>query len=91
MTSLSIGTAKATGSGALESPAGITKRPAAGFVPTARPAIRLTAIASRTEKEDLAAIRQGTDDESDGEHGRAAREVGRLAAAMRCSLAITAA
>ena len=91
MTALSISTSTPARSGAIEPSAGFPNGSAAGISPTARSAIRLTPIATRAQKEDLTALSKGADDESNGEHGRAAREVGRRAATMRCSVAITAA
>lgn len=53
--------------------------------------VALSPIAARADEEDLPAFGVAANDESDGEHGRAARKVGHPAAVMRNLLAITAA
>lgn len=67
------------------------KRTSTGIVAASPPAVRLAPVAGRADEEDLATRRPGADDEANGQHGRAAREVGRRAAGMRCCSAITAA
>jgi hypothetical protein len=76
--------------GAIESPARFAKRIPARFAAATRPAVRLTPIAPRAEKKHPLTIAACAEDKSDGQHGRAAREVGHLDAVMRCSVAITA-
>jgi hypothetical protein len=87
---LSIRASELAWPGALESPPGLANRIPARFATAAHAAVRLSPIASRTEEEHLPAIAAGAEDEANGQHGRAAREVGHPDAVMRCSAPITA-
>jgi hypothetical protein len=74
-----------------EPAAGLANREATRFVATAPPAISLPPITARADEEHMSTGQVSAHDEANGQHGRAAREVGRRAAGMRCSSAITAA
>jgi hypothetical protein len=87
---LAVGTPEPAGASPGEPAARLPHREPAGILAASPPAVRLAAVASRADKEYLAARRRGADDEANGK-GRAAREVGRRAAGMRCCSAITAA
>jgi hypothetical protein len=90
MAPLPVGAPEPAGARQGEPAAGVTERAATCFLATARPAVRLPPITARAHEEHLSAGRVSAYDEADGEHGRAAREVGRPDAVMRCSVAITA-
>jgi|HubBroStandDraft_1064217.scaffolds.fasta_scaffold462521_2 hypothetical protein len=90
MAPLPIGSPELPWPRALESPARLANGITARFATAARPAVGLSSIAPRAEKEHLLAIATSAENKSDGEHGRAAREVGPPNAVMRCLLAITA-
>jgi hypothetical protein len=91
MTPLPVGASPPTRARLHETPARLPERVTTGLLPAPLSAVSLAPVASGTDKEYLATARQGTDDESNGQHGRAAREVGRRAAGMRWCSAITAA
>lgn len=91
MAALTVGPSEASGEGRSEPSTGLAKRASTRFATTSRPAVHLARIAVRADKEHLATGQFGAKDEANGQHGRAAREVGRRAAGMRCCSAITAA
>jgi hypothetical protein len=91
MAALTVCSSEAPGEGRSEPSTGLAKRAATRLVTTARTAVPLPAVALRADKEHLTTRQLGAEDEANGQHGRAAREVGRRAAGMRCSSAITAA
>jgi hypothetical protein len=91
MAPLPVRSPESTRPSALEPPPRLASRLPPRFATTTRPTVRMATITPRAEKEHLPAVGAGAKDESDGQHGRAAREVGRLDAVMRCSVAITAA
>jgi len=91
MAPLAIGAPKPAGARQGEPAAGLANGAATRFVATAPPAISLTPITARADEEHLSTGQVSAYDEANGQHGRAAREVGHRAAAMRCSSAITAA
>jgi hypothetical protein len=88
---LPVGSSQSTRPRLIEAAAGLANRPATGLLAAAPTAVRLPTVTAGAQKEYLSALELGADDESDGQHGRAAREVGRRAAGMRFSSAITAA
>jgi hypothetical protein len=91
VSSLPVGTPEPTGASPREPATRLPDREPAGALAASAAAVRLAPVAGRADEGHLAARRRGADDEANGEHGRAAREVGRRAAGMRCCSAITAA
>src|ERR1700722_3443731 len=91
MATLPVGPPKPPCAGQSKPATRLAKRTSTSLAATSRPAVRLTAVAVRADKEHLATGQLGAHDEANGQHGRAAREVGPRAAGMRCCSAITAA
>jgi hypothetical protein len=91
MAPLPVRAPEPAGASPSEAAARLPKRTSTGIVAASPSAVRLTPVALAADEEHLAARRRGADDEANGEHGRAAREVGLRAAGMRSCSAITAA
>jgi hypothetical protein len=91
MAPLAIGAPEPAGTRQREPAAGVANGAATRFVATAPPAVSLAAITGRADEEHLSTGQVSAYDKANGQHGRAAREVGPRAAGMRCSSAITAA
>jgi hypothetical protein len=82
VSSLPVGACESTRPRLIKAAAGLANGPATRLLAAAPTAVRLPTVATRAQKEDLSALELGAHDESDGQHGRAAREVGRRAAEM---------